>query len=222
MVRLSVRASSKNCNGVLFSRKMGQQPGRSPPCNAACVRLPMGCQRSALSPFCIPSMKQATLGRRIGRGVRPVLPSTRQRMVLKSDTIPIRKAQKTVIERAYVTAERLGLQLWCQDEGGPYQSIPQPCSSFQPQGRPARRPHEYVRGGTAKLLTLFRPATGDVRAEAVEQSTNAILHPWLKRELEAMLVATGPTLDATAWEAQEQQRRMRFLDAFVRFATTAE
>ncbi len=38
----------------------------------------------------------------------------------------------------------------------------------------------------------------------------------------AMLVATGPTLDATAWEAQEQLRRMRFLDAFARFATTAE
>lgn len=92
-----------------------------------------------------------------------------------------------MIERAYVTAERLGLQLWCQDEGGPYQCIPQPGSSFQPQGDPARRPHEYVRGGTAKLLTLFRPATGEVRAETVEQSTNAILHPWLKRELQAIL-----------------------------------
>src|SRR5437016_3564275 len=86
--------------------------------------------------------------------------------------------KKTVIERAYVTAERLGLELWCEDEGGPYQCIPQPGSSFQPLGDPARRPHEYLRGGTAKLLTLFRPATGQVRAEATEQSTNAILHPW--------------------------------------------
>src|SRR2546421_12754499 len=38
----------------------------------------------------------------------------------------------------------------------------------------------------------------------------------------AMLVATGPTLDATAWEAQEQLLRMHFLDAFAPFATTAE
>ncbi len=86
-----------------------------------------------------------------------------------------------------MTAERLGLHLWCEDEGGPYQSIPQPGSSWQAEGPPARRPHEYLRGETAKLLTLLRPATGEVRAEAVEQTTNAILHPWLKRELEAIL-----------------------------------
>ena len=92
-----------------------------------------------------------------------------------------------MIERAYVTAERLGLQWWCEDEGGPYQSIPQPGSSWQPEGQPARRPHEYLRGETAKLLTLLRPATGEVRAQAVEHSTNAVLHPWLKRELEAIL-----------------------------------
>ncbi len=92
-----------------------------------------------------------------------------------------------MIERAYVTAERLGLQLWCEDEGGPSQSIPHPGSSWQPEGQPARRPHEYVRGETAKLLTLLRPATGEVRAQAVEHSTNAVLHPWLKGELEAIL-----------------------------------
>jgi len=50
-----------------------------------------------------------------------------------------------------------------------------------------RQPHEYLRGGTAKLLTLFRPATGAVRARAVEQVTNAVLHPWLQEELTAIL-----------------------------------
>jgi hypothetical protein len=59
-------------------------------------------------------------------------------------------------------------------------------------GAPARHAHEYVRGGTAKLLTLFRPATGEVRAEPVEHATNAVLHPWLKRELEAILAACPP------------------------------
>lgn len=29
------------------------------------------------------------------------------------------------------------------------------------------QPHEYIRGGTAKLLALFRPANGKVRAKGV-------------------------------------------------------
>jgi DDE superfamily endonuclease len=97
-----------------------------------------------------------------------------------------------LIERAYRTAEALGLQLWCQDEAGPYQAVPQPGASWAPVGDPAHRPHEYVRGGTAKLLTLFRPATGRVRAAPVEQATNAVLHPWLRRELQAILDECPP------------------------------
>jgi hypothetical protein len=79
------------------------------------------------------------------------------------------------------------LPVWCQDEGGPYQAIPQPGPSWQPIGKAALQPHEWIRGGTAKLLLLFRPKTGQARAEAVEQTPNAVLHPWLKRELEQIL-----------------------------------
>jgi hypothetical protein len=104
--------------------------------------------------------------------------------------LPFRK--KTVIERADVTAEQLGLQLWCEDEGGPYQSLPQPGPSWQPEGQPARRPHEYVRGETAKLLTLLRPVTGELRAQAVEQSTNAVLHPWRKQRTPSHAQAVSP------------------------------
>jgi hypothetical protein len=105
-----------------------------------------------------------------------------------------------VIERAYRVGEALGLQVWCEDEAGPYQAVPQPGTSWQPVGEPARRPHEYLRGGTAKLLTLFRPATGEVRAEPVDRAPNAVLHPWLERELTAIL-ATGPTaLPMSRWE----------------------
>lgn len=82
--------------------------------------------------------------------------------------------------------------MWGEDEAGPYQAIPQPGPSWQPEGQPARQPHEYVRGGTAKLLTLFRPATGEVRAEPVEHATNAVLHPWLQRELSAILAQCPP------------------------------
>ncbi len=72
---------------------------------------------------------------------------------------------------------------WCQDEAGPYQAIPQPGQTWHPAGHPTSQPHEYVRGGTAKLLTLFRPATGEVRAQGVLAAPNAVLHPWLKDQL---------------------------------------
>lgn len=94
-----------------------------------------------------------------------------------------------MIERAYRTGEALRLEVWCEDEAGPYQAIPQPGSSWQPEGTPARQPHEYVRGGTAKLLTLFRPVTGEVRALPVTHAPNAVLHPWLQRELAAITAA---------------------------------
>ena len=70
-----------------------------------------------------------------------------------------------------------------EDEAGPYQAIPQPGASWQPEGHPRLLPHEYERGGTAKLLTLFRPATGQVRAKGVLSVTNAVLHPWLQEQL---------------------------------------
>ena len=111
-----------------------------------------------------------------------------------------------MIERAYATAEALGIAVWCQDEAGPYQAIPRPGPSWQPEGQPAHRPHEYVRGGTAKLLTLFHPATGKVRALPVARAPNAVLHPWLLRELDAILAALPPApadepaRAAAAWE----------------------
>ena len=87
------------------------------------------------------------------------------------------------------------MPVWCQDEAGPYQAIPQPGASWVPVGEPVRQPHEYVRGGTAKLLTLFRPATGEVRAMGVTTAPNAVLHPWLQAELTGIL-ATLPAVSA--------------------------
>ena len=74
-----------------------------------------------------------------------------------------------------------------EDEAGPYQAIPQPGTSWQPEGHPVLQPHEYERGGTAKLLTLFRPATGLLRAKGVLSAPNAVLHPWLKEQLSEVL-----------------------------------
>jgi hypothetical protein len=74
-----------------------------------------------------------------------------------------------------------------EDEAGPSQAIPQPGASWQPEGHPVLQPHEYERGGTAKLLTLFRPSTGMLTVKGVLSVTNAVLHPWLTQELSAML-----------------------------------
>ena len=89
--------------------------------------------------------------------------------------------------------EQLGLQVWTEDEAGPYQAVPYPGSSWQPEGEPTRRPHEYVRGGTAKLLTLFHPADGELRVKGVTSSANRVLHPWLKEELAAILAGLPET-----------------------------
>ncbi len=94
-----------------------------------------------------------------------------------------------MIEDAYRTGEALGLSVWCTDQAGPYQTVPYAGQSWRPEGDPTRLPHEYLRNGTAKALTLFRPADGRVRLKGVTACTNAVLHPWLKRQLGEVLAA---------------------------------
>lgn len=90
---------------------------------------------------------------------------------------------------AYRQAEAAGIAVWCQDEAGPYQTVPYAGASWRPAGDPRRQPHEYLRHGTAKLLTLFHPATGTVRATGVTSARNAVLHPWLQTELLGVLAS---------------------------------
>jgi hypothetical protein len=106
-----------------------------------------------------------------------------------------------LIECAYRTGEAMGLPVWCTDQAGPYQTVPYSGRSWRPEGKPARQPHEYLRGGTAKALTLFRPADGRARLKGVTTCPNAVLHPWLKRELTAILAAlpAPPAEPATGW-----------------------
>ena len=94
-----------------------------------------------------------------------------------------------MIEDAYRSGEALGLTVWCTDQAGPFQTAPYPGQSWRPEGQPARQPHEYLRDGTAKVLTLFHPASGRVRVEGATACPNAVLHGWLKRELAAVLAA---------------------------------
>jgi len=94
--------------------------------------------------------------------------------------------------------EKLVISTWTQDEAGPYQTKPYPGASWQPEGQPLRQPHEYIRNGTAKILTLFHPLTGQACIQGVTSSTNAILHPWLQEELTQILqtLPAAPVLDA--------------------------
>jgi len=85
--------------------------------------------------------------------------------------------------------EKLGLAVWTQDEAGPFQPKPHAGQAWHERGQPLRQPHEYLRQGTAKLLVLFHPASGVVRATGVRQCPNTVLHPWLKREFAALLAA---------------------------------
>jgi len=92
-----------------------------------------------------------------------------------------------LIERAYKVGESLGLSVWTEDEVGPFQTIPYEGHSWCPEGQPNRQSHEYVRNGTAKLLTLFHPSDGRVRVKGVTSCTNVVLHPWLQQELSDIL-----------------------------------
>ncbi len=115
-----------------------------------------------------------------------------------------------MIELAYRTAEAAGIVLCTQDEAGPYQTVPHPGESWERQGEPARQPHEYVRNGTAKLLTLFRPATGQVWAKGVRSAPNAVLHPWLQEELSAILAGL-PEVTVSETERPEAARWVTWL-----------
>ena len=105
-----------------------------------------------------------------------------------------------MIEAAY---HQRDLPVWTEDEAGPYQTLPSPGSHWHRTGQPVRMPHEYVRAGTAKQLTLFHPASGIVRVKGVTSSGNAILHPWIEAELTDILAALP---DPVVLDQEENRR----------------
>lgn len=120
-----------------------------------------------------------------------------------------------MIEQAYTQATQLGLDLWCEDEAGPFQTAPVAGTSWQPEGQPVRQDHEYVRNGTAKLLTLFHPRDGQVRVKGVRNCTNEVLLPWLQEELGAIVakLPSAPELPAperrALWEHWQEGLQVR-------------
>lgn len=102
--------------------------------------------------------------------------------------------------------EVLGLSVWCEDEAGPYQTKPYAGATWEIQAHPMRYPHEYVRDGTAKTLTLFHPVDGHVLVKGVERTTNAVIHEWLKTQLSGILadlpepVQRSAALERLLWD----------------------
>jgi hypothetical protein len=125
--------------------------------------------------------------------------------------------QKKLIEQAYTRGAELGLSVWCEDEAGPFQAVPHPGVSWQPREHPAQQPHEYIRGGTSKILTLFHPASGQVRLQPADRGTNAVLHPWLRERLTAILTqvpapvpSRDPAVTRAAWKVWQAGLTMPF------------
>ncbi len=120
-----------------------------------------------------------------------------------------------MIEQAYTLGEGLGLAVWTQDEAGPFQTKPYAGHSWHEAGQPQRPSHDYLRRGTAKLVVLFHPATGEVRATGVRRCPNTVLHPWLKAEFSTILASLPPAAESDAplnralwqrWQAGLQRR----------------
>jgi hypothetical protein len=123
-----------------------------------------------------------------------------------------------LIEAAYAQE---GLPVWTEDEAGPYPTQPYPGAHWQRAGMPVRYPHEYVRAGTAKQMTLFHPASGTVRIKGVCSCTNAVLHPWLETQLHTIL-ATLPQPTQTLSATENRQRWERWQEGLTMRITLPE
>lgn len=125
---------------------------------------------------------------------------------------PRRRGKKKLIEAAYT---QQALPVWTEDEAGPYPTTPFPGQHWQPEGEPARYSHEYSRSGTAKQITLFHPARGEVRVKGVQSTANAVLHPWLTAELAAILdalpepITPPPDENRRRWERWQEGLTVR-------------
>ena len=126
---------------------------------------------------------------------------------------PGRDRKKGLIEQAYT---QTALPVWTEDEAGPYQAIPQPGIHWRPATSPSRYPHEHIRHGTAKLLTLFHPASGRGRVKGVTSTANEVIHPWLEAEVAAILATLPEPVTKTeaehraAWERWQEGLTIKF------------
>ena len=92
-------------------------------------------------------------------------------------------------------------------EAGPFQTIPYAGSSWQTQTKARPLDHEYLRNGTAKLMTLFHSPTGEVRVRGTRSCTNEVLHGWMKEELAAVVGGLPAPADALGMLPPKENRK---------------
>jgi hypothetical protein len=111
----------------------------------------------------------------------------------------------------------MNLAVWTEDEAGPFQTVPMPGRSWHQSGSGQCQEHEYVRNGTAQLLTLFCPSSGQIRANGVTACPNTVLHPWLRYELREVLAGlppvpatiTEPEVNRQQWNSWQEGLQVR-------------
>src|SRR4051794_37435290 len=177
----------------------------------------MACPASAPTRSAVPCMRPGIAGRKGGAGALPAW-SCASASTPASSPSPIRMPRQK-------GADRASLHAWCLSRPdslvrGRSGSVPGGDAAGQQlaAARPARdRPHEYVRGGTCKILTLFHPASGQGHLQSVGSCTNLVLHGWLKQRLEVILGTLPPpaaSADAVAiraaWEVWQAGLAERF------------
>lgn len=108
--------------------------------------------------------------------------------------------QKKLIEAAYTCAHEVGLQVYCADQAGPFQTFAYPGKKWCKETDPDRVDYEYTRNGTAKLMTIFHPASGILRAKGTRRCRNEELHPWMKEELSQIVEQLPVTRDVMSAE----------------------
>jgi hypothetical protein len=186
MVLLNGSEFSEKFDALQIANKMEPQPGHWQRFNNLYDKGKMILLRLVATPFGECYMKQTWVGKRVEVGAVQVKFNGNGRQGLWQSLTPNEK-QKKLIEQAYKLGELMGLAVWCQDEAGPYQTKPYPGIGWNSMEQPQRLPHEYFREGTAKVLTLLHPGSGQVKIKGVLRSNNETLHPWLKTELTCIL-----------------------------------
>ena len=109
----------------------------------------------------------------------------------------------------------MNLAVWTEDEAGPFQTVPMPGRSWHEGGSGQRQEHQYVRNGTAKLLTLFCPLSGEIRAKGVTICPNTVLRAWLRSELREVLdglppaAVPAPEVNRQQWASWQEGLQVR-------------
>src|SRR4051812_7249441 len=202
-------ASSPRPHGCRTASATARRRGAWARCGGPCATPGTGCPRSAPARSGAPCARPAWAGSAAGPGARPA-PSRASAGTAVRSRSPTTMPPRKKVDRAGLRARPAGRPGGLVRGRG--RAVPgRPAPRRRPVERPAIRPLEYVRQGTTKILTLFHPATGQVRVRPAARGTNAGLHGWLKETLAAIVAALptaaeagDPAATRALWEAWQQ------------------